>query len=164
MLTINEQALVVAQNELALGAGEEGANNAGPWVMKYLNGLMEPPGNWCMAFQSWNFREASKMLGIKMPFPYSLSVMRTFDFFTKKGWIIEKDPWPGDLIFFWRGVDMDAGLGHVGIVEKGFKKNNKPVLQVVEGNKGFFPAHVARYQYNWNNVPRVLGYGRVKNG
>lgn len=32
----------------------------------------------------------------------------------------------------------------------------------IEGNKGYFPAHVNKYKYDYYNVPKLLGYGRIK--
>lgn len=173
MLTINEEALEVAQELLAAGAGEEGENNSGPWVEKFLAGIAEPPCNWCMAMQSYCFKEAAKRLGIKMPFPYSLGARKTFNYFNTKGWIIldAKKAWPGDLVFFWR-VDTNSWEGHVGISETAWKDGNMVILQTIEGNRSYFPSKVKQYQYsrslnaeapNYYNIPRFLGLGRIPN-
>lgn len=160
-MTINEKALEVNLEELNAGAGEIGENNAGPFVEKYLNKIVEPPANWCAGLQSWCFREAAKRLGVPMPFPYSLGARKTYNYFDKKGWIIHKDPWPGDLVFFWRN-DINSWEGHVGIVETGAVDNGEVYLLTVEGNRGAFPSKVARWSYDYFAIPQLLGFGRCR--
>ena len=167
MPTINEKALEVMLNEVAIGAGEIGGNNLGPHVLRYLNGIIDPPASWCQALVSWCFKEASRQLGIKMAFPYYLSARKAFDFFQKKGWIISDSnkPWPGDIMFLWRGEDIGNGLGHVGIVSGGYKnKNGKLIIQSCQGNRGDYPAKARIFEDPWGaSVPQLLGYGRCPN-
>jgi hypothetical protein len=50
---------MVAIDELNAGAGEEGGNNMGRWVRKYLQPAGLPEGNsWCAGFVSWCFLQA----------------------------------------------------------------------------------------------------------
>jgi hypothetical protein len=58
-------------------------------------------------------------------------------------------------------------MGHVGFVLDRYDSEVSPdswkkVLQTIEGNKGYFPAHVNKYRYDATNVPQLLGYGRIK--
>jgi hypothetical protein len=52
--------LAIALDELVHGAGEEGGNNRGRWVRKYM-GVEEQP--WCVGFATWCYREACRALG-----------------------------------------------------------------------------------------------------
>jgi len=152
MTKLIEQVLLIAEGEL--GLGEEGENNAGPVIEKYLNGLAEPPANWCAAFISWCFYTASLELIWTPPFKYSLSARSIYNDFGFKNWIKLK-PECGDLIFFWR-ESPSSWMGHIGIVTDVLRNS----IRTIEGNKGVFPAKVARYSYTCP-VPQLLGYGRI---
>jgi hypothetical protein len=151
------KALEIAKGEL--GKGEEGANNAGPVVKKYLNGLAEPPMNWCAAFVSWCFKtawESSDMAsGYFMPFDYSLSARSIYNEFKRKEALVQT-PDAGDLIFFWR-ESIDSWMGHIGIIEE---LADDGWVHTIEGNKGVFPSKVRRYAYEWP-ISELLGFGRV---
>jgi hypothetical protein len=150
------EALEIAKGEL--GKGEEGVNNAGPVVEKYLHGLAEPPNNWCAAFISWCFYTAVESMpsGFVMPFRYSLSARQIFNEF-KKNEALVQTPDAGDLIFFWR-ESIDSWMGHIGIVED---LTDDGWLNTIEGNRGYFPSKVRRYAYQWP-IPQLLGFGRVE--
>lgn len=157
------KALEYAIKEMKAGAGEIGENNSGPFIEKYLNGLCEPPANWCSAFISWCFSEASKELNIQMPFKYNLSAKSMFNEFKKMGQIKLITPEPGNIIFFWR-EDPKGWMGHVGIV----KEILVDQLKCIEGNKGIFPSKVKIYTYNikdynyQNSISQFLGFGYLK--
>ena len=170
-MTLKQAALEIAIGEI--GKGEYGSNNAGPDIEKYLNGLAEPPSNWCAAFISWCYLEASFNRDIIkknqiMPFQYTLSARNLFNQFKKKainlgesleGFVeLTKEPEPGDLIFFWR-ESPKSWMGHVGIIEKLDDK----LIYTIEGNKGEFPALVKRCYYSKNpkSIPTLLGFGKV---
>lgn len=73
-------ALQTAINELKAGAGEIGGNNMGPFVKKYLHGIV-PEGNpWCAGFVSYCFSQ--NPAGI--PFPYTFSARIFYAFFKIK--------------------------------------------------------------------------------
>lgn len=158
MTKLVEQVLLIAEGEL--GKGEEGDNNSGPVIEKYLNGLAESPANWCAAFVSWCFKEASPKLWTSkgylpsMPFRYTLSAKAIYNDFKFRHWV-ESDPECGDLIFFWR-ESPSSWMGHIGIVTDVLQNS----IKTIEGNKGVFPAKVARYSYNYP-IPQLLGYGRI---
>lgn len=155
-MTLKELALEIAQGEIAAGACEQDENNAGPFVEKYLNGLAEPPANWCAAFISWCFVQASQTI-LMMPFKYSLSARAIYNEFKRNQKIIDL-PVPGDLIFFWRG-SKDSWMGHIGIVHDIDLDSNR--IYTIEGNRGKFPAKVDYYEYKFDAIPQLLGFGSV---
>jgi hypothetical protein len=162
------KALEFANIEYNVGASEEGSNNAGPYVRKYLNELVEPPANWCSAFVCWCIKEACQALSISMPFEYTLSARKLFNIFKANDWILEKNvaPIPGDLIFFWRDNPL-SWMGHIGFVKCIYEEENTPlnyktIIKTIEGNKGYFPSKVNVYKYDYHTVPCLLGYGRIK--
>jgi len=164
-LEIQKKALGFAIMEYDAGAGEEGNNNSGPFVRKYLNGLQEPPANWCSAFVCWCIKEACECMAIPMPFEYTLSARRLFNIYKANGWIAEH-PEEADIVFFWRDNPL-SWMGHVGFVLSVYDKEiatNSWIkrLESIEGNKGYFPARVNKYKYDATNVPQLLGYGRIK--
>lgn len=154
---LGRAALQFAIEELNAGAGEEGGNNRGPWVKKYLqpSGLAE--GNsWCAAFISWCFLQAAGGNKKDMPFKYSAGARNIYNQLKKSGLIYNADqgaPEPGDIVTWWR-VSLASGFGHIGIIhhcKDGF-------LYTVEGNKA---ANVAGFSYVKTRLDKVLGYGRI---
>lgn len=155
VLTLPEAALQVAIEEMNAGAGEEGANNSGPWIIKYLHGLADPPSNWCAAFVSWCYLEASNRLNVQMPFNYSISARNVFDQFENSHRLVSI-PREADIVFFWR-EDPNGWMGHIGLVHH---LENNIKLITIEGNRGSFPAKVCSWSYQLP-PPQLLGYGRV---
>ncbi|MBK8174449.1 MAG: CHAP domain-containing protein [Rhodospirillales bacterium] len=149
-------ALAAALGEMAAGACEVGVNNAGPWVEKYLNGIVAPPANWCAGFVSWCYLHAPG--GI--PFRYSLGARDIFHQFVSKNWAFQSAnliPQPGDIVVWWR--DNPSGWqGHIGLVHN----VANGCLTTVEANKGRFPASVSQFTYELSRMDRVLGFGRVR--
>jgi len=135
-----------------IGKGEYGANNCGLDVEKYLDGRVEPPANWCMAFISWCLREAGADVA------YHLSARAAFNDFRKRGWKIEI-PQPGDLVFWPR--PPVSWQGHVGIVEQINWELLNIEYHTIEGNKGIFPSKVLRYKYELEQNPIILGFIRI---
>jgi len=131
-----------------LGNGEEGGNNKGKWVKLYNRGLEAP---WCAGFVSYVMKEVDiDGLG------YSLSAKDLYNRGRSLGYGKEK-PRTGDLICFYRD-NPKSWKGHIGIVEK----VDEEYIYTIEANKGNYPAKVARYKYKKDNVPKLLGYIRVK--
>jgi hypothetical protein len=156
-------ALNIAIEEI--GHGEQGKNNAGPDVEKYLNGLAEPPANWCAGFVCWCFYHAyGAPTYLNPPFKYTLSARKLFNQFKYAATIrsdkltTPNNPQLADLIFFWRG-SRDGWMGHVGIVED--VTGPDKFVHTIEGNRGAFPSKVGRYCYEMKNIKKLLGYGRV---
>lgn len=150
-------ALEFAIRELNAGAGEEGGNNRGPWVQKYLQpcGLGEGH-SWCAAFVSWCFLQAADGNKKNMPFKYSAGARNIFNQLKQRGYsydAIQGLPQPGDIVTWWR-VSMASGFGHIGIVHH----FNDGFLYTLEGNKA---ANVAGFSYVKTRMDKVLGYGRI---
>lgn len=153
---LGRRALQAAIDELKAGAGEEGGNNRGPWVKKYLQPAGLDEGNpWCAAFLSWCFLQTVGEDKSDMPFNYSAGARNIFRQFKDKGWDLDKDetPQPGDIVCWWR-ISMPSGFGHIGIVhhyKDGF-------LYTIEGNKA---SNVAGFSYVKTRMDKLLGYGRI---
>jgi peptidoglycan hydrolase-like protein with peptidoglycan-binding domain len=150
-------ALQFAISELNNGAGEEGGNNKGPWVKKYLQPTGLAEGNsWCAAFISWCFLQAAGDDKKKMPFKYTAGAKNIYNQLKQKSLIYDANrttPLPGDIITWWR-VSAASGFGHIAIVHHygdGF-------LYTLEGNKA---ANVAGFSYVKTRMDKVLGYGRI---
>ena len=152
-------ALEFAIGELNAGAGEEGGNNMGKWVRKYLEPAGLGEGNpWCAAFLSWCFLQAAGGDKKQMPFKYNAGARNVFNQFKNKGWTYDgndpfKLPEPGDIVAWWR-TSLASGNGHIAIVHHfsdGF-------LYTIEGNKA---ANVAGFSYVKTRMDKLLGYGRV---
>jgi hypothetical protein len=150
---IGRAALAAAIGELKAGAREEGGNNRGPWVRKYLNGIVDEGNSWCAAFTSWCFSQGVA----PMPFRYSVGARNILAQFKKKGWAREPGsgylPEPGDVVVWWR-VKADGWQGHVGLV---FDCRDG-MLYTVEGNK---TDRVAGFDYVLSRMDKLLGFGHV---
>jgi hypothetical protein len=148
-------ALEAARDELRAGAGEEGGNNRGPAVARYLaaTGLVEGYA-WCTAFVSWCFKRAAAQRGVPMPFPYTAGALNLWRWGLEHGWRVDS-PLPGDIVIWSRGLP-GSGLGHAGLVE--YASPDKQVFQTIEGNRSPF---VARFRYNRRLMLRLKGYLRV---
>lgn len=148
-------ALAAALGEMRQGAKEVGANNSGPWVEKYLNGIIDTPANWCAGFVSWSYEHAPGGL----PFRYSLGARNIRQQFAKKGWTYDPSnqaPEPGDIIVWWRD-QPNSWKGHIGLVHH----VSGGIVYTVEGNKGGFPAPVGVFDYVLGRIDKLLGFGRV---
>ena len=104
-----------AINELKAGAGEIGGNNSGPFVKKYLHGML-PEGNpWSAGFVSYCFSQNPA----GMPFPYTLGAREILRIFQARGWANKPNsgylPKPGDVVVRWRD-QPSSGKGHIGLV------------------------------------------------
>src|SRR6266536_2306058 len=122
-------ALLVAIAEMNRGAGEQGDDNLGPDVHKYLNGLAPDGSSWCAGFVSFCFANS----GIDMPFKYSVGAQNILGQFKKKRWIyaasIAHPPEPGDIIVFTRATKAEPWLGHIGL-EHGYADG---IVTTIEG-------------------------------
>lgn len=147
IVTTTAQADIVniAKNEI--GNGELGGNNKGKHVQKYNKGL---EAAWCAGFVSWvlatdGYRSLT----------YSRSAKAIYNEAKKKNMTVT-NPKRGDLIVFWR-ESPKSWKGHIGIVEK--VSNGK--IYTIEGNVGKFPSKVSRFNYDINDIPRLLGFVRL---
>lgn len=156
--SIGRSALQIAIDELNGGAGEEGGNNRGPWVKKYMQPANLSEGDpWCAGFLSWCYLQACGGNKMNMPFKYNAGARNIFNQFKNKGWVFDgatKTPEPGDIVSWWR-VSLQSGKGHIGIIHHcadGF-------IYTIEGNKA---ANVAGFSYAKTRMDKLLGYGRVQ--
>lgn len=157
---IGRIALQFAIDELKARAGEQGGNNMGVFVRKYLQPTGLPEGNpWCAAFLSWCFLRASGGDKRAMPFKYSAGARNIYNQFKQKGWVFDgvdanRKIEPGDIVAWWR-TSLSSGNGHIGIVHH-FKDG---FIYTIEGNKA---ANVAGFSYVKTRMDKLLGYGRVQ--
>ncbi len=156
--TLGRAALGAAIGELNAGACEQGGNNCGPWVKKYLTpaGLLE--GNsWCASFVSWCYLQASGGDKSKMPFAYCPGARALLREFKGKGMGYAPnsgyEPKPGDIVVWWR-EKLNGWLGHVGLVHQ----LKDGMLYTIEGNKS---PNVQGFSYVFSRMDKLLGYGHV---
>jgi len=149
-------ALNAALVEVTNSAREEGSNNSGPWVEKYLSGQACTPTNWCTAFVCWCFAQHTE----PPPFRFTLGARGLRNTFRRRDWLVEPTAetplQPGDLVFWWRD-QPSSWKGHVGLVHH----VADGILYTVEGNKGGFPAPIQIFDYVLARMDRLLGFGRV---
>jgi hypothetical protein len=156
--SLGRAALEVAIGELKAGACEEGGNNRGPWVRKYLEPTGQPEGNsWCASFVSWCFLQACSGDRNAMPFAYSPGARDLLRQFKNKRMAYEPNrgyqPQPGDLVVWWR-ERLEGWQGHVGLVHQ-FKDG---MLYTIEGNKS---PRVQGFSYVFSRMEKLLGFGHV---
>lgn len=143
------RALAVAISQL--GRGEEGKNNQGDDVAKYL-APSKPPLFWCAGFAGWCYEEAARGLGRDLPFTRSLGAKTLGRNVAAVGrrFMAAGEADPGDLLVLHRHDGTGSVKGHVAIVDS---HPSKLVLNVIEGNKGRFPSVVKRSTYNPETMP-----------
>ena len=155
---IGREALANSIREMEAGAGENGGNNRGPFVRKYLAPTGLPEGNpWCASFVSWCYLQASGGTPETMAFAYCPSARGLLKEFQDKGWASkpgsEYSPVPGDLVFWWR-VRLDGWEGHVGLVQQ----LKDGMLYTIEGNRS---PRVQGFAYVFSRMDKNLGFGHV---
>lgn len=139
----------VIKNAVAeLGNGELGGNNKGKYVRLYNQGM---ESSWCAGFVSYILQKSGyNELG------YEVSSRRIYNEAKKLG-LVTNEPKPGYLIMFWR-ESPSSWKGHIGIIIE----VNGNVIKTIEGNKGKYPAKVRICEYDKNNIPKLLGYIKIK--
>lgn len=146
-------ALKVAVAEYMRGAGEQGGNNMGPDVQKYLNGILNPPAEWCAAFVSYCFKNS----GQPMPYRYSLGARDVLKQLKAKGWEVKptdaNPPLPGDVIVWWRN-SPSSWHGHIGLVHS----YDHGIVTTIEGNK---TPKVGKFRYTLGTIDKLLGFARI---
>lgn len=151
-------ALAIARRELAAGAGEKGADNDGPDVMKYHAVTGASAGDsWCASFISYCFAEGNPGA---MPFEPTAGAREVLKQFKQKGWdfqaSVNSPPAPGDIIVWWRGP-REGWLGHIGIASA----YENGLVHTIEGNRGPYPSKVAAFHYVLGRIDKLLGFGRA---
>ena len=146
-------ALAVAIGELKDGAGEVGGNNRGPFVKKYLHGLVSEGEPWCAGFVSYCFSQNPA----GMPFHYTVGARDILHEFSKGGWTHKPGegylPQPGDIVVWWRD-QLVSGKGHIGLVHQ----LSNGFLYTIEGNKS---PDVQGFNYVFSRMDKLLGFGQV---
>jgi len=156
--TLGRAALEAAIGELQAGAGEEGGNNRGPWVEKYLAPAGLPEGNsWCASFVSWCYLQACGGDNSAMPFAYSPGARAILQEFKDKNLAYapksDYQPQPGDIVVWWR-EKLAGWRGHVGLVHQ----VRDGMLYTIEGNKS---PRVQGFSYVFSRMEKLLGFGHV---
>ncbi len=155
---LGRAALATAIGELHTGACEEGGNNCGPFVRKYLAPAGVAEGNpWCASFVSWCYRQAGGGDRAAMPFAYTPSARTLLAEFKRAGWAAAPGsgylPQPGDVVVWWR-VSLAGWLGHTGLVHS----VRDGMLYTIEGNRS---PRVQGFSYVLTRMDKLLGYGHV---
>lgn len=156
--TLGRAALSAAIGELKANAGEEGGNNRGPFVRKYLAPAGAPEGSsWCASFVSWCYMQGAGGDASAMPFAYSASARALLAEFKSKGWSSAPGsdylPVPGDIVVWWR-VALAGWEGHVGLVHS----VKDGMLYTIEGNHS---PRVQGFSYVLSRMNALLGFGHV---
>jgi len=151
-------ALAVAIGEMDAGACEQGGDNCGAFVRKYLAPAGVAEGNsWCASFVSWCFLQAAGGDRAAMPFAYVPGARAMLTEFQAKGWAHGPDsgylPQTGDVVVWWR-VKLRGWRGHVGLVHD----VRDGMLYTIEGNHS---PRVQGFSYVLSRMERLLGYGHV---
>ena len=151
-------ALASAIAELKAGAGEQGGDNRGPFVRKYLAPAGLAEGNpWCASFVSYSFLQGAGGDRAEMPFPSVPSARSLLAEFKDKGWASTPGdgymPQPGDIVVWWR-VSLAGWLGHTGLVHS----VQDGMLYTIEGNRS---PNVQGFSYVLSRMDKLLGYGHV---
>lgn len=125
---IGRQALQAAIGELRAGAREQGGNNRGPFVRKYLAAVKLEEGlPWSTAFVSWCFSTTQG----ELPFKLSASGPNIAKEFKEKGWYHpgggDYRPVPGDIL--WK-MQKDGRITGSGIVIR----TTENTVYTIEGN------------------------------
>ncbi|KAB2784739.1 CHAP domain-containing protein [Brucella anthropi] len=151
--TTGSKALSVAMNEMNSGCGEQGADNRGPDVRRYLNGKAPEGSSWCAGFVSYCFQEALEKEPV---FGYLVGAQALHNRMRSLGYAyhaaMTEPPQPGDIIA-WKRVDPTNPKetywqGHIGVVHS-FMNG---ILWTIEGNRGPYPAFVRAFRYSWADL------------
>ena len=122
---------------------EEGGNNRGPMIRKYLASLDPPMAEgapWCAAFAAYCSDVAARALGIANPLDavkLEALVQSYYDYFRLDVIGPAVKPEPGDLVLFKFGKDGKPSetWNHIGIIAQA-PKPGLTIAWVVEGNTG----------------------------
>jgi peptidoglycan hydrolase-like protein with peptidoglycan-binding domain len=151
-------ALQAAIGELDAHACEEGGDNCGPFVRKYLAPAGVAEGNpWCASFVSYCYMEAAGGTEANMPFAYTPSARTMLAEFKQLNWAsapgTDYQPQSGDIVVWWRG-GLQGWLGHVGLVHS----LKDGMLYTIEGNRS---PRVQGFSYVLSRMDQLLGFGHV---
>lgn len=149
--------LMAALEEMKVGAAEQGGDNQGPFVRKYLEPAGVPMGSsWCASFVSWCLLQACQNDPSQMPVKYTAGARALLAEFAAKGRSRTQSgykPVPGDLVFWWR-VAANSWQGHVGLVHQ----VKDGMLYTIEGNRS---PRVQGFSYVFSRMTQLLGYASL---
>jgi hypothetical protein len=151
-------ALQIARQELANGAGETDGDNLGADIDRY-NAVThaEAGSSWCASFVSFCFDKGNPGA---MPFAPEAGARALLRKFKDKGWDykagLDSPPAPGDIIAWWR-ESPSSWKGHIGLVAA----YEHGIIKTIEGNRGAFPSKVKSFQYTLGEIAQLLGFGRA---
>jgi peptidoglycan hydrolase-like protein with peptidoglycan-binding domain len=146
-------ALRVAVEEAAAGRAESGGPNMGPQVLKYLNGLVRIPADWCAGFVCWCLQQSGVM-----PFKYTLGAKDLRAQAMRAGLMSFDNPEleppkPGDLIVWWRH-SLLGWRGQVGFVHHVADGR----VYTLEGNR---TSRVEGFSYPLTQLSGLTGFIRL---
>lgn len=126
----------------AIGQGEEGGNNMGPFVAECI-APAKCPANWCAGFAHLCYHKAAVRCGVYLPFARSLGAKRLGENVAAVGrkFTDSCDARPGDLMVFHRGA-KGSWMGHIALVEGAAPGGT---VHTIEGNCG--PTVRRRFRY-----------------
>lgn len=161
-MPIQEAALAFAVSQL--GVHEQGGNNTGPEIDKYLASVGLYPGfAWCSAFVYYCFRQAIQQRPINLasgvdyfpppnPCPRTGSVLKLWKL-SDMAWR-DSNPAPGAIYI----LDHGGGVGHAGIVETVDSGN---VLTEISGNTNKEGSREGNCVWRHNGQPEVSHGGTL---
>lgn len=135
---------VAVQARKYIGQGEQGANNAGPFVERTLGANRGDP--WCSYFVSRVTKDVGEDVWGRLP------AAKSWYTNAKKSGMTVDEPQMGDIAVFTR-----KGGGHVGIIDS----VNGNTITTIEGNVGSYPATVRRMTYDRRKMPNLVGFVRT---
>ncbi len=149
-------ALQIARQEFARGAGETLGDNLGPDIDRYRAVTHASAGaSWCASFVSFCFDKANPGA---MPFVPEAGARALLKEFQDKGWdyqaSVDSPPAPGDIIVWWR-ESLASWKGHIGLIAS----YEHGIIKTIEGTEARFPprlprsnTHWARYSSSWDSA------------
>lgn len=114
----------LAQAAARVGTTEQGGNNRGPWVARFLAAVGLGQGYaWCAAFVTWTIKQADELKHFSFP-KHPASVLGWHEWARATNRLVS-EPQRGDL-FFW----LDGSTGHIGWIT-GVEGRT---IETIEGN------------------------------
>lgn len=152
---LNEMVVAVARQHLEAHPREVGGNNRGPWVRLYMKGRQGKDQLWCAGFVSFVICQASKAIGLTVPFPRTVSCDTLAKNGCKKGlFVAEKDVSASMLapgtVFLKRESEKD--WTHTGFVIEAWED----AFQTIEGN-----ASDEGFGADYEVCSRIRGYKKT---
>ena len=128
--TLGEKAVECALR--SVGVHEEGGDNHGPAVKKYLASVGLPEGSpWCAAFVYYKVQQAASELGVHFSYPKTGLVQAVVSWAREHGHL-SRTPEVGMAVAIWhKNLNRYA---HIGLITKVEKGERFTTIETVEGN------------------------------